>query len=91
MPNTASTDIEVAQRAMVLVGMNPLSTFTEATDEALVMNTTYEDIDKTALHSITGTLLQDKNNYQDYPMFPLIGGQLLMPYQLSQLLCKCRP
>tara|TARA_B100000575_G_C23045960_1_gene602068 strand:- start:16 stop:645 length:630 start_codon:yes stop_codon:yes gene_type:complete len=44
MPNTASTDIEVAQRAMVLVGMNPLSTFTEATDEALVMNTTYEDI-----------------------------------------------
>jgi len=44
MPNTAKTDIEVAQRAMVLVGMEPLSSFTEATDEALVMNTTYEDV-----------------------------------------------
>lgn len=44
MPNTAKTDIEVAQRAMVLVGMEPLSSFTEATDEALVMNTTYEDL-----------------------------------------------
>jgi len=36
MPNTAKTDIEVAQRAMVLVGMEPLSSFTDATDEALV-------------------------------------------------------
>ena len=44
MPNTAKTDIEVAQRAMVLVGMEPLSSFTDATDEALVMNTSYEDI-----------------------------------------------
>ena len=44
MPNTAKTDIEVAQRAMVLVGMEPLSSFTESTDEALVMNTTYEDL-----------------------------------------------
>ena len=44
MPNTAKTDIEVAQRAMVLVGMEPLSSFTESTDEALVMNTTYEDV-----------------------------------------------
>ena len=44
MPNTAKTDIEVAQRAMVLVGMEPLSSFTDSTDEALVMNTTYEDM-----------------------------------------------
>ena len=29
---------------MVLVGMEPLSSFTEGTDEALVMNTTYEDV-----------------------------------------------
>jgi len=44
MPNTAKTDIEVAQRSMVLVGMEPLSSFTDSTDEALVMNTTYEDV-----------------------------------------------
>ena len=39
MPNTATTDIEVAQRAMVLVGLEPLSSFTDETDEALVANT----------------------------------------------------
>ena len=32
MPQTAKTDIEVAQRAMVMVGMEPLSSFTEGTD-----------------------------------------------------------
>ena len=44
MPTTARTDIEVAQRAMVLVGLEPLSSFTDSTDEALVMNTLYEDL-----------------------------------------------
>lgn len=44
MPNTATTDIEVAQRAMVLVGLEPLSSFTDETDEALVANTVYEDL-----------------------------------------------
>lgn len=53
MPTTAKTDIEVAQRAMVLVGMEPLSSFTESTDEALVMNTVYEDVvqDCLAMHN----------------------------------------
>ena len=44
MPNTATTDIEVAQRAMVLVGLEPLTSFTDGTDEALVANTVYEDL-----------------------------------------------
>lgn len=44
MPISARTDIEVAQRAMVLVGLEPLAGFTDATDEALVMNTLYEDV-----------------------------------------------
>jgi len=44
MPTTARTDIEVAQRAMVLVGLEPLASFTDSTDEALVMNTLYEDV-----------------------------------------------
>ena len=43
-PTTPSTDIEVAQKAMVLVGLEPLTAFTDQTDEALVMNTIYEDI-----------------------------------------------
>jgi len=53
MPTTAVTDIEVAQRAMVLVGLEPLSSFTDSTDEALVMNTIYEDLieDCLAQHS----------------------------------------
>ena len=44
MPISARTDIEVAQRAMVLVGLEPLAGFTDSTDEALVMNTLYEDM-----------------------------------------------
>ena len=44
MPNTATTDIEVAQRAMVMVGLEPLTSFTDQTDEALVANTVYEDL-----------------------------------------------
>ena len=44
MPTTATTDIEVAQRAMVLVGLEPLTSFTDQTDEALVANTVYEDV-----------------------------------------------
>ena len=44
MPTTPSTDIEVAQKAMVLIGLEPLTSFTDATDEALVANTIYEDV-----------------------------------------------
>jgi hypothetical protein len=44
MPTTPSTDIEVAQKAMVLIGLEPLTSFTDATDEALVANTIFEDV-----------------------------------------------
>ena len=44
MPTTPSTDIEVAQKAMVLVGLEPLASFTDQTDEALVANTIFEDV-----------------------------------------------
>ncbi|GIR19721.1 MAG: hypothetical protein CM15mP34_2450 [Gammaproteobacteria bacterium] len=58
MPTTAKTDIEVAQRAMAMVGMEPLSSFTESTDEALVMNTVFLKILlKIIYQCITGTLL----------------------------------
>ena len=50
---SARTDIEIAQRAMVLVGLEPLTSFTDNSDEALVMNTLYEDMveDCLAQHS----------------------------------------
>ena len=53
MPTTPSTDIEVAQKAMVLVGLEPLASFTDQTDEALVANTIFEDVveDCLAQHS----------------------------------------
>ena len=44
MPTTPSTDIEVAQKAMVLIGLEPLTSFTDNTDEALVANTIFEDV-----------------------------------------------
>ena len=55
MPTTPSTDIEVAQKAMVLIGLEPLTSFTDATDEALVANTIYEDVVADCPVSITGT------------------------------------
>lgn len=53
MPTTPSTDIEVAQKAMVLIGLEPLTSFTDNTDEALVANTIFEDVvtDCLAQHS----------------------------------------
>jgi hypothetical protein len=44
MPTTPSTDIEVVQKAMVLIGLEPLTSFTDQTDEALVANTIFEDV-----------------------------------------------
>ena len=44
MPTTPSTDVEVAQKAMVLVGLTAITAFTDDTDEARVMNTIYEDV-----------------------------------------------
>ena len=44
MQTTPSTDIEVAQKAMVLIGLEPLASFTDQTDEALVANTIFEDV-----------------------------------------------
>lgn len=43
-PTTPSTDVEVAQKAMVLVGLTPLTAFTDDNDETRVMNTIYEDV-----------------------------------------------
>ena len=60
MPISARTDIEIAQRAMVLVGLEPLTSFTDNSDEALVMNTLYEDMVEDCLsqHSC-GSLVQN--------------------------------
>ena len=44
MPTTPATDIEVAQKAMVLIGLQPLTSFSDNTYEALVANTIYEDM-----------------------------------------------
>lgn len=56
MPTTPSTDIEVAQKAMVLIGLEPLTAFTDNTDEALVANTIFEDV-------VTDCLAQNNWNF----------------------------
>ena len=57
MPTTPSTDIEVAQKAMVLIGLEPLTSFTDNTDEALVMNTIFEDVVADCLAPVSYTHL----------------------------------
>lgn len=39
----SSTDIDICARALVLVGANPISSFTDGTTEALIASNTYED------------------------------------------------
>lgn len=40
----ATTDIDVAQKACVLVGIDPITSFSDQSTEAIVLNTVYEDL-----------------------------------------------
>lgn len=39
-----STDIEISQKACVLVGIEPITSFTDQSTEAIVLSTIYEDL-----------------------------------------------
>jgi len=47
----ANSAVEIASRALVLIGANPITSFTENTTEALVANNMYEDTIRTSLSS----------------------------------------
>ena len=47
----ALTDIEVCQRALVMIGANPITSFTEGTTEATACANLYEGVKKDALSS----------------------------------------
>ena len=49
MPTAANSDIDVAARALVLIGADPITSFTASSTEALVANNVYEDTVRTAL------------------------------------------
>lgn len=49
MPTAANSDIDVAARALVLIGAEPITSFTASSTEALVANNIYEDTAQTAL------------------------------------------
>ena len=40
----AVTKIDIASRALIMIGSNPISSFTDDTTEALVTNNIYEEI-----------------------------------------------
>ena len=51
MPTVANSDIDIASRALVLIGAAPITSFTAQSTEATVANAIYEDMVRTTLCS----------------------------------------
>ncbi len=51
MPTVANSEIDIASRALVLIGAEPITSFTAQTTEATVANAIYEDMVRTTLCS----------------------------------------
>lgn len=51
MPSVANSDIDIASRALVLIGAEPITSFTAQSTEATVANAIYEDMVRTTLCS----------------------------------------
>tara|TARA_E500000178_G_scaffold329679_1_gene360839 strand:+ start:6593 stop:7177 length:585 start_codon:yes stop_codon:yes gene_type:complete len=49
MSSVANSDIDIASRALILIGAEPITSFTSDTTEALVASNLYEDTVRTAL------------------------------------------
>ena len=49
MATAANTDIEVCSRALILIGAEPITSFDDQTNEALVASNIYEDIARSSL------------------------------------------
>jgi len=49
MPTAANSDIDIAARALVLIGADPITSFTASSIEALVASNVYEDTARAAL------------------------------------------
>jgi|TARA_Y100000114_G_scaffold150485_1_gene166045 hypothetical protein len=45
----AVTKVDIASRALIMIGANPISSFTDGTTESLVVNTIYEEIVESTL------------------------------------------
>ena len=51
MPTVANSEIDIASRALVLIGAEPITSFTAQSTEATVANAIYEDMVRTTLCS----------------------------------------
>jgi len=49
MPSVANSDIDIASRALILIGAEPITSFTSTSTEATVGNNIYEDVVQAAL------------------------------------------
>ena len=49
MPSAANSDIDIAAHALVLIGAQPITSFSSSSTEALVASNVYEDVVRTAL------------------------------------------
>lgn len=49
MPSAANSDIDIAARSLVLIGAQPITSFSSSSTEAIVASNVYEDVVRTAL------------------------------------------
>ena len=49
MSSVANSDIDIASRGLILIGANPITSFSADSTEALVADNIYEDTVRTAL------------------------------------------
>ena len=51
MPTVANSDIDIASRGLILIGAEPITSFTASSTEATVANAIYEDVLRTVMCS----------------------------------------
>jgi len=51
MPSVANSDIDIASRGLILIGAEPITSFTATSTEATVANAIYEDVLRTTMCS----------------------------------------
>lgn len=51
MPTVANSDIDIASRGLILIGAEPITSFTASSTEATVANAIYEDVIRTIMCS----------------------------------------
>ena len=72
----AVTKVDIASRALIMIGASPISSFSDDSTEGLVTNNIYEEIVEATLTRHRWGSLLVKNNYLFYQAHLLVDGNM---------------